>query len=171
MSDKVEQFRSWLSLSLLVITFVFLPSDNWSRWFLRHKSDWYGELQLERGDSDLIIAKNALDETVGLFAATKQAWAYPFDSNAMLDLGLSKEVPAKSITLLELGGNDQGEGGEGDSELRHVGGVTYFRPYGLSILVPAEQAKWLFMVGGLLVAAGALVYIGTSYYEQQKRLQ
>ena len=156
--------RIW-SFGLIVVTFVFLPSENWDFWFLGGKEDYYAEFCLRDDKNCYIIAKNLLSKEVRLgFGNIRKGWSQRIDASGIVAITGTNTVPPESYSLLEI------DPAAFSSSVRHVTGEGEFlAAKSLVLITPVEEQKWFVFVLALLAAAAALTYSLVSYVREDDR--
>jgi hypothetical protein len=144
----------------LVATFVFLPGDTWSFWMLKSREALYGEFAFKGETFNLTLAKNLLEEPVTIETqVVEQNWSFSVDGGPVLDLGNRPDVLPASYSLLKM--NSAAD--DPDLILRSLEKGKYFRPVALTIVVSAEQDKWVVLVLCLMIATASLTWSVQKY--------
>lgn len=162
----MEKVRLVFSFGVLVVSFLFLPSENWSFWFLRNDAEKYGEFRVTESDRAYLLTKNLLETTVTIEGATiRSNLSIPISGELVFDLENRAETLPRSYSLLEiLGGNPE-------EVVRSMNRKIYFEPQNLAILTPAEQSKWAILVSFLAVISSALTFSVVSYHLEAKSIE
>jgi len=142
------------TFAVIVITFVFLPSENWDFWFFGGKAEHYAEICLRSDKHCYIIAKNLLSGPVHLgFQGIISELTTTIGEPKMKEIEPSGSIPANSISFLEL------RPGPLVGHVTHTLGSDYvFSPKLLRMTVPIEEDRWIFFVLALILAAAALTH-------------
>jgi len=153
------------TFGMIVVTFVFLPPENWDYWFAGGKSDRYAEFCF-RGDKHCyVIAKNLLTNPVHLgFANIKSAWTGRIGSPNIEELKTGGTLPPNSYSLLEVAPASV------NSVIHTLEPEYSFSPKQLMLVAPIEEDKWFVLVFALVVAAALLTYsIGSLVREDDRQ--
>lgn len=153
------------SFGLIVVTFVFLPSDNWDFWFVGGKEDYYAEFCLQGDKVCYIVAKNLLSKEVRPgFADIRGGWSQKIGSSRIVEISTNKTIPPESYSLLEI------DPGVYSTSVQHFTGEGEpFAPKQLVLVTPVEEQKWFFLIFALLAASAALTYSLLSYVREDDR--
>lgn len=155
------------TFGMIVVTFVFLPPENWDYWFFGGKTDRYAELCLRSDKRCFVVAKNLMNDPVHLgFANVQSAWiARIGDSKLEKISGRPEPLPANSYAFLEI---------VPDSLAKPVAhrldqGLS-FSPKSLILITPIEEDRWFLFVLALILAASVLTYsIGSFMIEDARQ--
>ncbi len=143
-----------LSGAVLVISFLFLPSEAWVFWLTHGDEALYGEFHMQTGAETFVVAKNLHAEKIKLHGEEVSAhWTWGIDGGPVVALGKGGEVLPRSYSLVEL---QPGDSDKPDGPVRGIDGEPYFSVEDLTLSVPVERDKWALLVVSLLVAACAL---------------
>lgn len=154
-----------LTFGLLVVTFVFLPNENWDYWFIGDKGDYYAQFCLRDNRRCYVFAKNMLAEEVRLgFPAILRGWSQKIGSEEIVELDSSMLVPPESYSLVEVDPHVF------DSAVRHrLEKNQELRPKSLVLVTPVEEQKWFILVFALILASAGLTYSIVSYVGEDDR--
>jgi len=158
-------FTRVLTFGLLVITFVFLPNENWERWFVGDKGDYYAEFCLRDSRRCYVLTKNLLTVEVKLgFPAIQKGWSQKIGSDAIVELDAARAIPPESYSLVEV------DPGSYDAEVLHrVGNNQALKPKVLVLVTPIEEQKWFVLIFALILTSAGLTYSIVSYVGEDDR--
>ena len=153
------------TFGVIVITFVFLPPENWDYWFFGGKADRYGEFCFRNDKHLYVVAKNLLPSPVHLgFSSVKSAWTSRIGAPEMEELVAGSALPPNSYSLLEV------TPGSFVEPITHKLEPEYsFNPKPLILITPIEEDRWSFFILALILAAAGLSYSVGSFMREDAR--